>query len=173
MDISNISLSKAVLLFYIISAGNYTGGLVSKQLQEFLKSNRYAQHMIGYITMLVLTVMAGGVTEYSSALFYALAAYVWFIFTTKLDAEWNIIIIIMLVAGFLYESKAKEKEIASLKDKNLSEEHIMEIRAIHNRNKLIYVGIGMVLTIIGTIFYTNKQKIQHGGGFDLIKYVFE
>ena len=67
---SHISLSKAVLLFYLIIGNNYTSELFSGQLTDFIKENRYAQHLIGYLTMLVVVNSFAGVTDTKKSLIY-------------------------------------------------------------------------------------------------------
>ena len=171
--LQNFSISRALLLFYIIIASNFTKGLFSKQLRTFFSENRLAQHLIGFIMMLVLIILIGNVTDTYKALFYSLIAYTWFIFTTKLDIHWNIIIILLMVFGFLYESQLNEKQTNALKDPNLTDEQKNNIIKENSKSKIYIIAIILAVTIIGTVLYVKKKDIQYGGAqFDIITYLF-
>ena len=172
MEQSSISLSKIVLLFYLVIANNYTNNLLSHQFRDFMKDNRYAQHFIGYLTMLVLISIVGGVTDPTLATTYSLIAYLWFIFTTKLDLSWNLLIIGIMVFFLLYENTMLDKEVRSESDQALEEQDKEKIKNRHNRLKALVVVAILIITIIGGSFYLNKQIVQHGGDFDGVTYVF-
>lgn len=172
MGRSSISMSKAVLLLYLIISNNYTDNLLSGQLREFIKNNRYAQHFIGYITMLVIINVLGGVSDPQMAALYSLIGYLWFIFTTKLDLSWNLLIIGVMVIALLYENTMMDKEIQSRDDQALEESDKKKIRNRHNRVKTLIIISILVITVIGTALYFNKKQVQYGGNFDSMKYVF-
>ena len=169
---SHISLSKAVLLFYLIVANNHTKDLFSGQLTEFIKNNRYAQHFIGYITMLIIVNSAAGVTDTQKAIIYSAVAYLWFIFTTKLDLRWSLLIIGAMVFGVIYESTMVDREIQSEDDQALERFDKEKIKNRHNRLKSVTVIAIILITIIGTLSYFNKKQVQYGGNFDGMKFMF-
>ncbi len=170
-DRSNISLSKALLLFYLIVASNFTQSLYSGQLQDLL-SNRFAQHVIGFITMLVIIINFAGVTDPNAALLYSGLGYVWFLMTTKLDIQWNLAILALLTIGFLFESKMLTKEIDSDDDQALEEEDKELIQKRHNKTKTLIVGSIMAVTALGMLQYWSKKKQQYGPEFNAEKFVF-
>lgn len=169
----NISLLRALLLFYIIIASNFTGGLFSKQLRTFFEESRLAQHLIGFIMMLVIVMLIGGINDTYRAVMYSLIGYIWFILTGKLDIHWNIIIILLLLFGFFYESKLNEKEQNTLKDPNLTEEQKRVVINNNSKYKMYVVLAILSVTVIGTLLYLNKKVDQYGGGkFDLVTFLF-
>ncbi|MBA42760.1 MAG: hypothetical protein CMF62_01980 [Magnetococcales bacterium] len=170
---TKISLSKVLLLFYIGIACNFTGGLFSRKLRKHFDESRLAQHIVGFITMLVLIVMVGGVNETQPALTYTVIAYLWFLFTTKLDLFWNMIIICALVVGFLYESQIESKEIQLEEDQAIDDLTAYKLHT-HHLEKKTYVGIAIgLITIVGTGLYAQRKNEQFGGGqFDPIKFLF-
>src|SRR5947207_7468568 len=105
-----MSLIRVMLIFYLAIANNFTENLFSKQLRTFFQENRYAQHLIAFIMLLVFVMILGGVKNIENGLLYTVIFYFWFIFTTKLDVQWNLIILFLLLFGFIYESKLNEKE---------------------------------------------------------------
>lgn len=174
---SNISISRALLIFYVLIASNYTTDLFAKQFKKFLSGNRIAQHVIGYITMLIIIMNVAGIQDTKPALLYSFIAYVWFIFTTKLDLQWNMIIILLLLFGFLYENQLLKKEKTVANDKALTQEDIKKIEEKHNKYKTYIVISVMIITLVGTILYANKKWVQYdgenqtgGGKFDLLTF---
>lgn len=169
---SNISLSKAILIFYLIIASNFTKDLYSGQLYDFLKTNRYAKHSIGFVTMYVIMTHFAGITDSKKALLYSTFGYLWFVFTTKLDLKWNLIIIGLMIFGAIYESNLIDKEIKSEDDEALEEKDKKKIKAENDNIKMVIAITILVITVIGTISYFNKKTVQYGGNFDTEKYIF-
>lgn len=173
LNSTNISLSKAILLFYLIIAINFTRNLYSGQMIDYFSNNRFVQHLIGFIAMLVIIMEVGNVKDIYLALIYSFLAYIWFILTTKLDIQWNLAIIGLLLFGFLYNNQMEEKEQKAIKDKSLNKKALKEIKQ-KNLQTRSYILLGIIiLTLIGLISYIIKKKNQYGGNFDTVKFLFE
>jgi heme/copper-type cytochrome/quinol oxidase subunit 4 len=170
---TNISLSRALLIFYIIIASQFTGGLMGKQMKKYLEESRIAQHLIGFILMLVLIMMAGGVNDVGRAILYSIIGYVWFIFTTKLDIQWNLIIISMLFVGFVYETNMINKEVEVSKDSILTLEEREKIKDTHSNFKSYMVAGILLVTLTGTFLYAQKKQEQYGGGFSAFNFFIQ
>lgn len=168
----DLSMSKALVLFYLIIMNNYTGDLVSGQLKDFISHSRVAQHVIAFITLLVVINLFAGINDVQNALMYSSGIYLWFIFTTKLDLHWNLGIMGLLFIGYLNESKMLNTELRLHHDENVPEE-IEEKLLSHNQmiRSLVVMGIG-VLTVCGTYQYGTRKNVQYGGNFDPVKYMF-
>ncbi|ARF08898.1 hypothetical protein Catovirus_1_948 [Catovirus CTV1] len=172
LNANSMSLARVLLIFYVLVASNYTPNLMGKQLRTFLQENRIAQHIIAFIMMLVLIIIVGNVTDIKQALSYSILGYLWFIFTTKMDIQWNLIIILALLVVFIYENNLIEKETEVEKDGNLT---IEEKAQIVEKNKEVktYVILGIIaVTLIGMFFYITKKEEQYGGGkFNLVDFL--
>ena len=166
----NISLSAALLIFYISIANQYTGDLMGVQLKEFLRENRIVQHIIAFVSLLVLIIFIGKIYNLETALLYAGIGYAWFILTTKLDIQWNMIVLFMLIIGFMYECRTLDKESSVSSDTVLTKNEKQNIIDTHNNNKTYIVGGIMLVTVIGFALYSNKKMVQYGGSFDLVKF---
>jgi hypothetical protein len=164
------SLSKAFLIFYLITTINFTNDLVSKQMKKFLEENRIAKHFLGFITMFVLINTVAGLNDQKQALLYTVLLYTWFIFSTKLDIHWNMIIIALLFLGYLRDNDLEEKHKLIIEDTVLSSEDKSKI--LEQRKYQNYYLLGGILgvTLLGTVFYSRKKEVQYGGGFDAIRY---
>lgn len=166
------SLAKILLIFYIFTASGCTENLLSKQLKEYINSNRMIQHFVGFLTLVILVTLVGGISDNRSVIVYSLIGYTWFILSTKMDIHWNIIVLALLFAGYMYENDLSNKEKEILSDPNLPSEKKEEILLRNNNHKTIIVGSVIIVTIIGTIMYSYKKHGQHGGGYDIFKYMF-
>lgn len=171
MDIKTSSLATTLLVFYLFLSGSFISDLYSGQLKDFIKDNRAVKHSMAYITMLFIVVQVGNVTNGVKALSYSAIAYAWFVLTTKLDLQWNLAIIGLLVIGFLVEKHMFQKELDSNEDPALREKDKKRIRAETKSMKRLIFGSILALTVIGTGFYFSKKKGQYGGSFDVGKFV--
>ena len=171
---SGIPMTKVLLLFYIFIASGYTKDLMSKQMQTFISENRSVQHIIGFLLMMTIIILFGGVTNTYNIFIYSIIGYIWFLFTGKLDIHWNIIVILLLVFGFIYESNIDEKESVINSDDTLTQEQKDKLISKNTSIKSYIIISVLLVTFIGTFFYTNKKVTQYGGGnFDLLKYLFD
>jgi hypothetical protein len=168
---NNTSVIRVLLLFYILIGNNFTENVFSHQLRDAVKNNRYAQHFIAYIMLLVLMII-GGNMGVEWGVIYTTVIYLWFIFTTKLDIEWNIIILLLLLFGFIYETKTNEREKEIQSDETLDEKKKETLIEIYETNKLYILMTLAGMTILGTSLYINKQEEQHGGSYDMMKFLF-
>lgn len=167
---SSNSIGRVLLLFYVIVASNYTDNLISKELRTLFRENRIVQHLIGVTLMLSLVILFGGVKQTDTAMMYALLCYIWFILTTKLNGSINIVILLLLIFGFIYEQQIINKIEES--GKVLDDSEKSNIINKYNYRKNIFIITLVSITVIGTLFFANDKKIQHGGGFDLVNFLF-
>lgn len=172
LNSSNISISRALLLFYLFIANSYTQELYSGQLSDFIKDNRFAKHIIGYITMLVIIMSIGGVTNLQTAALYTSIAYVWFLMTTKLDLQWSLLIIGLLLIGYMSESNMVDREKIMAEDQALDKYHCYKIKMKHYGMKRIIMLSILGVTIIGTMFYFIKKQGQYQNNFDALTFMF-
>lgn len=173
LNTNNASLAKVLLIFYVLIASNFTPNLMGKQLRTFLSENRIAQHVIAFIMMLVLIIIIGNVNDIKKALAYSLLGYLWFIFTTKLDIQWNLIIVSALLLIFIYENNMIDKENMAEKDINLTQQEKLVIKQNNDQIKSFTIIGVIVVTLIGMYLYLIKKEDQYGGGnFDLTKFLF-
>lgn len=168
----DISIARALMIFYLMIGSNYMGNLYSHQLKDFINHNRTAQHVIGFTMLLVIINLFAGVSNIKDALVYSTVIYLWFIFTTKLDLHWNLAIIGMLAIGYVKESSMINKEGELYDDENVPDDIENKVTT-HNKDIRSYLVLGIVMvTAIGTWQYYNKKTGQFGGGFDPVKYMF-
>lgn len=168
---NSTTLLKPLFLFYILLASS-PSDLLGKQLKTFVEENRLAKHVIAYIALLTIIILYGNLESITQAIAYSLIGYAVFIMSTKLDAQWNIIIIMLLLASFLYESFTEIKEKNIINDSLVEYKKKVEIIETHKRNKLYISASILGVILIGLVLYNNKKIEQYGGGFDLPRFIF-
>ena len=172
----NISLTQALLVFYIIIASNFTDGLFSKQIRTYFNENRVAQHLIAFIMLLVIIILFSGQIQLDNAIFLTIIGYSWFILSQKMDGHFIVIIILLLLFGFIIDMKLSESDKVTLADPNLTEQQKQEIINTHYNYRVYYLLLIFAVTIIGVALYMNKKVVQYGGGssgkFDLTTFLF-
>ncbi|VBB18437.1 hypothetical protein YASMINEVIRUS_900 [Yasminevirus sp. GU-2018] len=164
------SLAKILLVYYLLVASNCTENLMSKQTKEFINESRYAQHVIGLMLMFVLITLFNEQLDVRYAFAYAILGYIWFVFSTKLDIHWNMVIVILLFVGYLLDSSSRVRESEIVNDKNLTEQRKEELLRETSVHRTWLAGCVVVVTIVGTLFYSHKKHEQYGGGYDVFVY---
>lgn len=173
-----ISVVKVLLLFYLLVMLSYSKNLIGKPLKEFIEDNRLAQHTIGFLTVFVLISLHNDFTDSSvmrlsitEMLIYTIIGYTWFIFSSKLDAQWNIILLVVLMMGFLLDTYLRNQEYIMRTSEVMTPEQ-KEQKIEQNNKYRTYLAFGAILvTAIGTVLYSNRKHEQYGGSYDLMTYL--
>lgn len=162
---NSISITKILLLFYVLTTNSLLQPLLSKQWKKLVENDRIIQHIIGFVTVLTITILVNeGEINYYNTITYSIIAYLWFIFSTKMDIHFNIIIICGLLGCLLYENDMKFKINKIKTDKILTEEKkIILIEESYHKFKIL-MGIMMVSVIFCMVLYSGKKEGQYGGG---------
>jgi hypothetical protein len=169
-----ISVTKILSVFYLIISCSMLQPLLSKQWNTAVQNSRIAQHIIGFVSVLSLILfVSDGYTDNQTIFVYGIGIYLWFLLCTKLDIHLNIMIIILVLVGAMYENQLKYRKNMLSDDKILTDdEKYIIVKREELKNKMVVGGL-IVLTLIGTYTYSRKKQIQYGGGgFDAIKFLF-
>lgn len=156
----NNSLSKTsggLLFFYLMIAGNYVGELFSHQMINAL-SLRWMKHLVAFSLLLFTISDISGVTKPIYGIILACAVYIWFIFTTKLDFHYNLIIVALLIIG-LYVSQYREGAISKYK-RELDDNDFKQVETFQNI-QYILIGLLILVTTIGNIEYIPRHYSKY------------
>lgn len=165
-------LLKVLVVFYILIGSSLIQPLLSKQWRKLVDDSRMMQHIIGITTLIALTtLLSEGKLDNMTIIIYSVIGYLWFIFSTKLDVHWNVIIMILLVIAFMYYNSLQQANTILYSDKNLTDDEKQSIAQKNSRNSL-FVMLGLfVVTIVGVTMYSNKKEVQYGGGYSIINFL--
>jgi|SaaInlStandDraft_4_1057021.scaffolds.fasta_scaffold03343_5 hypothetical protein len=168
----NTSITKNLLLFYLLINSSLLQPLLSKQWVETVQENRIIKHILGLTTIFTLILlMSDGSDDYASMVAVAALGYVWFLFSTKMDIHLNIIIIMLLLGSVIYDSKTKKENNQIEDDKNITD-HMKDSLIAQNDKNGKYVMFGIMGIIVSfMLLYSNKKEVQHGGGYSAVNFL--
>lgn len=169
----SIGISKILLLFILLVASPNTNTLLSKQMKDYIDENRYVQHIIAFLMLLVVIDISYPSIEFYKLIIYSIIVYLLFLGSTKLDLHWNITIFILLFLSFIYENKIDSNEDDMLDDPYLDNDTKMDI--LRNNRYFKYGTMTLIVFLIslGTYFYNDRKMVQYGGSYNFMKYLFE
>jgi hypothetical protein len=171
------SIAKVVLIFYLFAMQDYCNNLIGKPLKRFIEDNRIFQHFIGFLVIFVLLSWesdlfgTGPALSVRDALIYSIIGYTWVIFSSKLDAHWNIILLGVLVAVFVLDNHFRRTENEARDDPNLTDKQRMEIIKANNLYRTWLTASAILVTIAGTLLYSDRKSEQYGGSYDVLTYL--
>ena len=177
---NSLSITRIILLTYVILGSSYCTNLFSKSLKKSIEENRFAQHLI--LLILIMTLMSlfnnsigFHITQSPeiNTIILSLVVYVWFIMTTKLDITWNLSILIILTIYFLYENRKTNEINDMMSDSTLSVKQKADIVNSYVDIQKYVMSLIFGITVVGTYFYAEEKETQYGGGFDYMKFFME
>jgi hypothetical protein len=169
---NEFSLGKIILMFYVLISSAGLFPLLSKQWKETLENDRIAQHLLGILTILSLTILVSdGKFSIQRIFIYTVLGYLLFVFSTKMDLHFTIMVIVLLIAFYLYQNIIQSENNKIIQDETLTQNEKDKLQK-NKKHNYVYLGAGLVGVIfIGTILYSNKKEVQYGGGYSLANYL--
>lgn len=173
----NISLAKVLLIFYIFSHAA-SSSLFSPELNKLLQ-DRKAQHVLAFITTMVIVGELTPISDPKEVIFYATLTYILFLLSTKMRYQWNMLLVVLLVAGYLYDLHNQQKEKDAKSDPALDEKVLFRIRNTTITKTMIINGGIVVFILVGAVYALLNPSVepgnQQGGGlrnFNIDNYLF-
>jgi hypothetical protein len=167
----NIFDIRILLILYLTQLSSLTNNTLGKQLKEFVYSNRLIQHIINLVFLFVLISMLDQGMNINSVLISGVAIYLIYILTTKLDLQFNLIILSLMVIYYFYKREMDKKDNRLISDKDLDiliKNNIINI----DENKYNLMGLGILGILIYCVYiYMNRKSVQYGGGFSYSKFL--
>lgn len=177
MNNNSFSITKIILLTYVILASSYCTNLFAKSLKQSIEQNRFVQHII--LLILIMTLLSVfnvtpqiGLTNCPeiNTIITSFIIYVWFIMTTKLDIAWNLAILVILTIYFLYENRKSNELNMIANDDNLAFEKKQELLEQYDKVQKYLIITIFGVTLTGTLLYADEKQTQYGGSFDPVKF---
>ena len=89
------SIIKILSVYYLLLLNPLSTDLLSHRLKEFIVDNRMVQHVIAVLTIFMLiNLFYEKSTEKSSKFLFTAICYIFFVFTTKIELQINVMIIL-------------------------------------------------------------------------------
>jgi len=168
----NSNYLKSFLLIYLVSLSGFTTTLVNNKLKQKIAENRFAQHLVGVITVLVLVNLLG-VDRLDKLIPSSIFIYLGFILTTKLSLNINIIMLLLFLIGYIFEIKFNRK-IKILKEDQFINQNMINKKIIE-QNKIRFVfGFILITTVVyGCVDNYTKKELELEGGFNPIRFFMD
>lgn len=167
----DVSMPKALIILYILIGNSLMQPLLSKQWISLVEQNRIVQHVIALTTLtLSLTLLFNKLSNHK-IIIYSIICYTLFIFTTKMDIQFNLIIVSIIIIIYFYERNIDQNNEKIADDKVLTESE--KIKAVENnkKNKMYFTLVFICLTVLGTLLYSHKKEVQYGGGYSVLNFL--
>ena len=170
-EINTISISKILLLYYLLTI-HTNSPIISKQLRNFVQHDRLIQHMVSFITIMVLiTMLHQDKIDNVKLLVYSVITYLLFLISTKLDIHWNVIVLLLLVFVYLYDVMIGQKEKEVIEDQVLTLSEKQKIKSNLHKQKIYMLAIVVFSLVVGVCLYSEKKHVQYGGGYSLVNFL--
>jgi hypothetical protein len=169
MEDYNINLFRSLTIFYLIQLSSYTKPLIGKQLKELLSENRIAQHIVNYCLLLVIFLVIYP-KNLGKNILYSFFAYILFIITTKMELHMNLIVLLLLLGGFIYETNYSNKKDRILKDNEIEFNLKNNIFDKLFKNNMIFFIFFIIISTLFMTLYLNKKREQYGGSYDTLNF---
>jgi len=168
-----LNVAFVILLVYFTIFNNYNAQIISKQFQRLLKGNRIAEHIITFITILLIAIQLDNEVNISKDIMLSIIIYFIFIATTKLEIQWNLLMIVLIFVYYIYSKYNLRKEHKMNEDLYLTDFEKNVIKENNEKYNNLIVGGIIAFLIMGMIVYTYKKKCEYNIGFTNIKFLFK
>ena len=158
-------------LIYMLQLSMLSTNTLGKQLREYTSENKSAQHIINFIVIMVLLSIFDTNKNTISLLRDSTFIYLLYILTTKLDLQFNLIIITSLLMLYFYKREINIREQRIVNDFELSSDIKNNIIGKNENIFNLYNVSALSILIYFVYIYFSRKNIQYGGGFSYSKFI--
>ena len=168
---NNIFDIKFVLVLYLVQLSSLTSNTLGKQLKEYVEANRIIQHIINLIFLFVLISLADKNKSIQDIAINTVSIYIFYLLSTKLDLQYNIILLLIMLIYYLYQRTNESKISRINKDADLDIQ-TKQILTLVDNNKNNIFGCSLIMFLFYfTHVYFKRKNIQYGNGFNYSKFL--
>jgi len=166
----NVSPIKVLMFFYLILMANLLSTKLNAHLIDNINNNKILKHIIIFVTIIVLLTLVYSDLNIYDLIIYGFIIYFVFILSTKMNKNYVMGILSLLVLFYLKDYYNKQKIMIIAKDQTLNGlDKEKKIENINKQNLSMNVIFGL-LVVGGALLYDNKKVAQYGGGYSLQKF---
>jgi hypothetical protein len=188
-SLSNVSAwSRSIILLYVIISGNFLASTFSCRMQQLLENSKSLKHIFGLITMYLFVNLSqdsniNATEQFKNTILY----YLMFIFTTKSDPKYLLLIILFLIIIFINSmksetnikqiSKLQYEELIAINPETKKQKQEDRIKLLSDNKKKAeinnYLGIfATCIAIIGFLIYMAKKRIEYADNWSYTTFFF-
>lgn len=154
-----------ILFFMMLNLlSNYSGELLSCDVQKVFDTNMYAKHVLGVLLMIFFNIMNDPVNadNIGRSIGEAMALYLWFVLLTRTHIWVAVAIIGVVFSIYVIDTRRKraERESASQAEETAR----LALASV----VLKWIALGM--TIVGTAHYMFLKKQEYRSEFSILRF---
>jgi hypothetical protein len=169
----NIFDIKVFLLFYLLQMTDLSTNTLGKQLREYIQENRISHHVINFIFIFVLLSLELKKQDapVNQLALNSITIYLLYILSTKVDLQFNVIILALCIIYYLYQRNVQIKYNRLLNDSELDDEERKNIMLPDNHTDNL-INIFVLLFILYCVYlYSGRKKTQYNNNFSYINFL--
>ena len=171
MKDENYSSIKALFIFYFFML-EFSGKTFTRNVRENIINETICKHIIKCVNIAIILRYILKISDLDKIITQTILTYLLFIFLSKMESQWTLIIMGIFVIYFLIDSKMEYSDILNKKiDKVLNDDEKIKIYKEHNVNRGILIFVLLITMIIGCSLYGKKKIVQYGGKFKLGRFI--
>jgi hypothetical protein len=168
---NNIFDIKFVLVLYLVQLSSLTSNTLGKQLKEYVEANRIIQHIINLIFLFVLISLADKNKSIQDIAINTVSIYIFYLLSTKLDLQYNIILLLIMLIYYLYQRTTGSKIGRINKDEDLDIQTKEILTLVDNNKNNIFGCLLIIFLFYFTHVYFKRKNMQYGNGFNYSKFL--
>ena len=158
------ALALPVFGFYMLIACNFLKELFGCRLQTLLDKSMYAKHVLAFVLLYFLIILAVPENADQNALHnlgVAAVVYIWFVITTH-TSFWVMLVVLLLLLGAYLASAAKKRHDTH-KDKKAAK----SAETWQN----VLAATAMLLSVMGFFHYVSAKRAEYGKRFTWTRFL--
>ena len=96
-------------LFYVFMCASTLDTLVGYNMQKYINRNVLARHALGLVVLIFTIGVVTNISSVGVILGAGVAVYTWFVIMTELPGQWNVVVVLLLMACFVLNSIVQRK----------------------------------------------------------------
>ena len=165
-------LCKPLFLVYLLFSGSFLESLLGCQTQRFMRENQYARHILGFFTLyLFITLVQEDETKVTNRFLrlpFAVAIYFLFFLSTRMQFEWWLAFLILLVVTNMLQ--IIREQAGDQSDDNPNGLSVSAVRVICI-TQIVMLSLSAMAIVIGFVVYIRKKHQEYGDTFQWLSFV--
>ena len=146
-------------MLYLVLAGRFMVPLFPCNTRSFFADSSLMRHFVGFITLLFFCVASDSeLDDYmplGTLVATAAIIYFWFLISSKMTANWWLILITLLAALYISDLYRDSQE-------KLDPELAKTLTTV----KTVLLGLSLAVTFVGFLIYVGEKKLDYKSKFD-------
>ena len=163
------AVTGGLFLFYVISASSYVNDSFGCGLNNFLKNNFWARHVIGILTIFLFTnVFSISKLHIAAKLFFSIGLYMIYWLSNKSITQAQTMLVLCALVIYFIQVFRSDNDARADGDTDLSDEDKATLKETNNTLSNVqfsFLIIGLVLLILGHVVYIGKKKLEYGAQY--------